>query len=223
MPPPAKRWHVARTARRPAAYELHPSGGYAMRSPPHAPRCLALARRAPPDLPPAGLAQGSTNVCSNQEGFTAGLHMCSNYLHVPGSTWPLARITSYLAVPSKRRQVHLPRARSDARPPGGAKQSASRPTEPTCQSVRPPRARRPAGRTGTVTARAEHQDPYRSRAPGPSRVSGWQATEASDGGRPPPAHPAQPDDTNRFPHRPVLSRPPKPEIPSTEPMREGER
>jgi hypothetical protein len=154
MPPPAERWHVARTARRPAAYEIHLSGGYAMRSPPHAPRCLALARRAPADLLPAGLAQGSTNVCSNQEGFTAGLHMCSNYLHVPGSTWPLARITSYLAVPSKRRQVHLPRARSDARPPGGAKQPASRPTEPTCQSVRPPRAGRPAGRTGTVTARA---------------------------------------------------------------------
>jgi hypothetical protein len=117
------------------------------RWPPLASRCLALARRAPADLPPAGLDQGSTNVCSNQEGFTAGLHMCSNYLHVPGSTWPLARIRSYLAVPSKRRQVHLPRPPVGARPPGDAKQPASRPTEPTCPSVRPTRAGSQAGRT----------------------------------------------------------------------------
>jgi hypothetical protein len=42
--------------------------------------------------PESRLDQGSTNVCSNQEDFTAALHMCSNYLHVSGKPWPLARI-----------------------------------------------------------------------------------------------------------------------------------
>jgi hypothetical protein len=57
-------------------------------------RCRAAQpSRAGARRPPAGRSSdGSTNVCSNQEDFTAGLYMCSNYLHVPGNPWPLAKI-----------------------------------------------------------------------------------------------------------------------------------
>jgi hypothetical protein len=70
---------------------------------------LPGTRPAAPSAPPPGrLGQRNTNVCSNQEGFTSVLHMCSNYLHVSGSTWPQARIRCYLPVPSKRCEVQLP-------------------------------------------------------------------------------------------------------------------
>jgi hypothetical protein len=52
----------------------------------------AGAQRAWPASHSRRLAHRSTNVCSNQQGFTSGLHMCSNYLHVSGNLWPPATI-----------------------------------------------------------------------------------------------------------------------------------
>jgi hypothetical protein len=58
--------------------------------------------RAPAQPPWAGEIHRSTNMCSNQDGFPCGTHVCSNNLHVSGKLWPLASIRCYSLVPSKR-------------------------------------------------------------------------------------------------------------------------
>ena len=65
--------------------------------------------------------------------------MCSNYLHVSGSSWPPARIRSYLPTPSKRCQVQLWCRLGDGRAPRDARQPAARPAGPRCL-LRPARA-----------------------------------------------------------------------------------
>jgi hypothetical protein len=139
-------------------------------------RRLPLAWRAPACPPTGRLAHRSTNVCSNQEGFTARLHMCSNYLRVSGNSWPPAKIRWYLTVPSKRRPVQLPRPAGDGRPPGDAEQPASRQAEPP-RPLRSARAGNHVGRpkrrrdgeipVTKIIADAEH--PARARGVGGSR------------------------------------------------------
>jgi hypothetical protein len=58
--------------------------------------------RAPAQPPWAGEIHRSTNMCSNQDGFPCGTHVCSNNLHVSGKPWPLASIRCYSLVLSKR-------------------------------------------------------------------------------------------------------------------------
>lgn len=108
-------------------------------------RCPALARRARADPPAGGLVHRNTNVCSNQEGFPARLHMCSNYLHVSGSSWPPARIRSYLSAPSKRCQVQLPHPPGDGPVPCDRRQPAARRARRRCL-LRPARAASQGGR-----------------------------------------------------------------------------
>jgi hypothetical protein len=118
----------------------------ARRWPPAGDVALASARSAGTYRPPAGrLVHRNTNVCSNQEGFPAGLHMCSNYLHVSGSSWPPARIRSYLSAPSKRCQVQLPPPPGDRRAPCDRRQPAARRARGRCL-LRPARAASQAGR-----------------------------------------------------------------------------
>jgi hypothetical protein len=87
----AAQWHIRRR------------GG------PHDGACERPARgarlgvnRAPAQPPRAGEIHRSTNMCSNQDRFPCGTHVCSNNLHVSGKLWPLASIRCYSLVPSKR-------------------------------------------------------------------------------------------------------------------------
>jgi hypothetical protein len=88
---------------------------------------------------------GSTNVCSNQDGFPSSTYVCSNNLHVSGKVWPLASIRCYLLVPSKRSK----RPFGNGRPPDDLPEPSRR-----RRGVSPPRWRgaAPGCRSGSAPA-----------------------------------------------------------------------
>ena len=87
----AARWHIRRRGGPHDGACERPARGARLGDEPGT--CPALSDRQD---------HGSTNVCSNQDGFPSSTYVCSNNLHVSGKVWPLASIRCYLVVPSKR-------------------------------------------------------------------------------------------------------------------------
>ncbi len=100
---------------------------------------------------------GSTNVCSNQDGFPSSTYVCSNNLHVPAKVWPLASIRCYLLVPSER----LRRPFGNGRLPGDLPQPSRR-----RGGVSPPRWRGAAPGCGSGSAPACSTVAASARRPG---------------------------------------------------------